>query len=96
MEAETVRTIFRTYLELGSVYALERWLDENGIRSKRRTTRAGRATGGRSFSRGALFHLGARRMDALERYLSAANIGSNLFHQNRTVSWLMSMPRYTE
>jgi hypothetical protein len=25
--------------------------------------------------------------------LSAANIGSNLFHQNQTVSWLMLMPR---
>src|SRR5258708_39934206 len=25
--------------------------------------------------------------------ISAANIGPNRFHQNRTVSWLMSMPR---
>jgi hypothetical protein len=25
--------------------------------------------------------------------ISAANIGSNRFHQNRTVSWLMSIPR---
>ena len=25
--------------------------------------------------------------------ISAANIGPNLFHQNLTVSWLMSMPR---
>jgi hypothetical protein len=25
--------------------------------------------------------------------MSAANIGPNLFHQNRTVSWQMSMPR---
>ena len=31
----------------------------------------------------------------LTRFLriSAANIGPNLFHQNRTVSWLISMPR---
>jgi hypothetical protein len=27
------------------------------------------------------------------RRISAANIGPNLFHQYRTVSWLMSMPR---
>ena len=25
--------------------------------------------------------------------ISAANIGRNRFHQNRTVSWLMSIPR---
>ena len=25
--------------------------------------------------------------------ISAANIGPNRFHQNRTVSWLMSIPR---
>ena len=34
-EAETVRTIFRRYLELGSGHALQRWLDARGIRSKR-------------------------------------------------------------
>jgi hypothetical protein len=27
------------------------------------------------------------------RRISAANIGPNLFHQNQTVSWLMSIPR---
>ena len=56
-EAATVRTIFNAYLELGSVHALRRWLNERGIRSKRRTTRGGRIIGGRPFSRGALFHL---------------------------------------
>ena len=56
-EATSVRTIFKTYLELGSVPALQRWLDARGIRSKRRTTRGGRVMGGLPFSRGALFHL---------------------------------------
>jgi DNA invertase Pin-like site-specific DNA recombinase len=56
-EAAAVRTIFSTYLELGSVHALQRWLDARGIRSKRRRTRAGRTIGGRAFSRGALFQL---------------------------------------
>lgn len=56
-EAAVVRTIFNVYLEMGSVHALQRWLDARGIRSKRRTTRAGRTTGGRPFSRGALFQL---------------------------------------
>ena len=56
-EAETVRTIFQTYLALGSVHALERWLAARGIRSKRRRTRSGKEIGGRPFSRGALFHL---------------------------------------
>lgn len=56
-EATVVRSIFDTYLELGSVHALQHWLDQRGIRSKRRTTRDGRIIGGSPFSRGALFHL---------------------------------------
>ena len=56
-EATAVRTIFKAYLELGSVPVLQRWLDARGIRSKRRTTRGGRVVGGLPFSRGALFHL---------------------------------------
>ena len=56
-EAETVRTIFRTYLELGSVHALERWLAARGIGSKQRATRSGEPTGGQPFNRGALFYM---------------------------------------
>lgn len=56
-EADTVRLIFRHYLELGSVHALERWLHAQDIRSKRWLTTKGRAMGGARFSRGALFHL---------------------------------------
>ena len=56
-EATAVRTIFKAYLELGSVPVLQRWLDARGIRSKRRITRGGRVMGGLPFSRGALFHL---------------------------------------
>ena len=56
-EAETVRTIFAAYLELGSVHALESWLKERGVRSKKRLARNGRQYGGQVFSRGALFHL---------------------------------------
>lgn len=56
-EAAKVRALFRAYLELGSVHALQRWTADNGIRSKQRMTRDGRTTGGQAFSRGALFHL---------------------------------------
>ena len=56
-EAATVREIFRTYLELGSVHGLQRWANKRGIRSKQRTTRTGRTIGGQNFSRGALYHL---------------------------------------
>lgn len=56
-EAETVRLIFRRYLDLGSVHELERWLAAEGIRSKRWVSAKGRALGGARFSRGALFHL---------------------------------------
>lgn len=56
-EAEIVRLIFSTYLEFGSVHALQRWLEKKGVRSKARVTRKGRRIGGQPFSRGALFHL---------------------------------------
>jgi site-specific DNA recombinase len=56
-EAETVRMIFRTYIELGSVHALKAHLDTAGVRSKLWTARSGRVVGGAKLSRGALFHL---------------------------------------
>ena len=56
-EAELVRHLFRRYLALGSVHALERELASEGLRSKAWVTRAGRPMGGLPFSRGALFHL---------------------------------------
>jgi site-specific DNA recombinase len=56
-EAKTVRLILQRYLALGSVSLLERWLHDEGIRSKARVSTRGRAMGGLRFSRGALFHL---------------------------------------
>ncbi len=56
-EATTVRLIFETYLDLGSVHAVEHWLEARQIRSKALTTQKGRPRGGGHFSRGALFHL---------------------------------------
>jgi site-specific DNA recombinase len=54
-EARSVRSIFDRYLKLGSVRALEAGLRSEGVVSKRRTSRAGRITGGLPFSRGALY-----------------------------------------
>jgi DNA invertase Pin-like site-specific DNA recombinase len=56
-EAETVRKIFRRYLRLGCVKKLKDYLDRKQIRSKLRTSKAGRTSGGASYSRGALYHL---------------------------------------
>ena len=56
-EAQIVRHIFKRYLELGSVHALERDLTANGYRSKIHVTKKGKTSGGQPFSRGALFHL---------------------------------------
>jgi DNA invertase Pin-like site-specific DNA recombinase len=61
-EAETVRQIFRRYIELGSVHVLARELAEHGIRSKRWTTSKGEARGGVVLSRGALFHMLRNRL----------------------------------
>ena len=54
-EAETVRQIYRRYAELGSVRTLKESLDRDGIVSKARVNRFGRATGGKPLARGALY-----------------------------------------
>jgi site-specific DNA recombinase len=56
-EAETVRTIFREYLRLGCVRRLKDYLRREKIHSKARTSRAGRTSGGMTYSRGAIYHL---------------------------------------
>ena len=56
-EAETVREIFRRYLELGGVRLLMEELNRRGIRSKVRVARNGKPSGGNSFFRGALYVL---------------------------------------
>ena len=54
-EAETVRSIYRRYAELGSVRTLEEELNRDGIKSKVRIDRYGRQTGGKPLARGALY-----------------------------------------
>lgn len=61
-EAETVRHIFARYLELGSVRALKAELDAAGVRSKVRTSKTGNVSGGKSFSRGALYKVLSNRI----------------------------------
>ena len=61
-EAERVRHIFTRYLELGSVYVLQEELAAQGIRTKARTLKDGRAYGDKNFSRGALYQLLANRI----------------------------------
>jgi DNA invertase Pin-like site-specific DNA recombinase len=56
-EAERVRTIFRRYLELGSLNLLMADLREQGIVSKVRTLKSGATVGGIPFTRGPLAHL---------------------------------------
>ena len=56
-EAETVRAIFRRYLKLGCVQRLQSDLVRRGIVSKVRVARNGTRSGGKPFSRGALYAL---------------------------------------
>jgi hypothetical protein len=55
-EAERVRTIFRRYLELGSLNRLMVDLRERGIVTKVRSLKTGRTVGGIPFTRGPLAH----------------------------------------
>jgi hypothetical protein len=56
-EAEAVRTIFRRYLDLGSLNLLMTDLRRRGVVTKRRILKTGKPTGGISFTRGPLAHL---------------------------------------
>jgi site-specific DNA recombinase len=56
-EAECVRTIFRTYLKLGSLNLLMADLGKQGIVTKARTLKSGKTVGGIPFTRGPLAHL---------------------------------------
>jgi site-specific DNA recombinase len=56
-EAERVRTIFRSYLKLGSLNLLMAELRKRGIVSKIRKLRTGEKVGGILFTRGPLAHL---------------------------------------
>jgi site-specific DNA recombinase len=56
-ESKVVRHIYERYLELGSVRLLKLDLDRRGVVSKIRVSKNGVRSGGRSFSRGALYEL---------------------------------------
>jgi hypothetical protein len=56
-EAERVRTIFNSYLKLGSLNLLMADLRKRGVVTKARTLKTGKAVGGISFTRGPLAHL---------------------------------------
>jgi len=56
-EASVVKLIYERYLELSCVRLLKHELDRRGIVSKVRVSRKGCESGGRSFSRGALYEL---------------------------------------
>src|SRR5207253_9887741 len=56
-EAETVRCIFALYRELGCVRRVKEEADRLGLRTTLSTTASGTSPGGRSFSRGHLYHL---------------------------------------
>jgi site-specific DNA recombinase len=56
-EAERVRTIFRSYLKLGSLNLLLADLRQQGLVTKVRTLKTGETVGGIPFTRGSLAHL---------------------------------------
>lgn len=61
-EAETVRHIFRRYVEFKSVSILQHDLNESGIVSKQRIDRFGRESGGKPLGRGALYAMLQNRL----------------------------------
>jgi site-specific DNA recombinase len=55
--AEIVRSLFRRYLEMGSVLRLQQQLDADGVRLPVRIDGGGRSTGGGLFSRGHIYKI---------------------------------------
>jgi site-specific DNA recombinase len=56
-DAKMVVRLFHLYLELGCVSKLKARLDQEGIKSKSRTSGAGKRSGGTSYYRGALYQI---------------------------------------
>jgi site-specific DNA recombinase len=56
-DAKIVVRLFNLYLELGCVSKLKARLDQEGIKSKERTSAAGKQSGGTSYYRGALYQI---------------------------------------
>jgi site-specific DNA recombinase len=56
-DAKIVVRLFDLYLELGCVSKLKARLDQEGIKSKERTSAAGKRSGGASYYRGALYQI---------------------------------------
>src|SRR5271170_7795159 len=54
-DADAVKQIFELYLKLGCVSRLKEHLEQQGMHSKKRISRTGRASGGAVYSRGALY-----------------------------------------
>jgi hypothetical protein len=73
-EAESVRFIFRRYLELGALGPLIDDLKHKGIATRIRTLASGRVVGGVPFTRGPLAYLLKNRM-----YLGEINHGANSY-----------------
>jgi DNA invertase Pin-like site-specific DNA recombinase len=61
-QAEVLRSIYRRYLEVGSVAELVDVLNRAGLRTEIRVSRRGNTSGGVPFSRGMLFHLLTNRV----------------------------------
>ena len=56
-EADRVRTIFQAYLAEGCVSKLQIYLETKNIRSKKRLSKTGNASGDNAFARGALYSM---------------------------------------
>ncbi len=56
-EAETIRTLFETYVDLGTVRKLKDYAETSGLRTKQHVFASGRVAGGKPFTTGHLYQL---------------------------------------
>jgi DNA invertase Pin-like site-specific DNA recombinase len=89
-EAATIRKIYGLYLELGCVAKLKLQLGKREIKSKIRVSKAGRKSGGFSYSRGALYELLKNRVYLISMLFPCSGKNGSRFNSMSYVCKLLT------
>ena len=93
-EKTQVKFIFEKFLELGTISKLQHFLNEEGYRTKSYTTKAGKQTGGNSWTQSSLYGLltnlsytGKREINKMKRHLNQETLPQEEHYQIVKAHW---------